>query len=98
MALKIKWSKLADRNFDKIIDYLLVEWGEKVAGSFVKTTYDLQKLLSEYPEIGTMENAEKGIRGITIVKQINIFYKIRKDKIIILNFHDNRQHIQKRRI
>src|SRR5665647_627047 len=91
MALKIHWTKRADKKFDKIIDYLLVEWNEKVTKSFVKNVYDLIDILAEYPEIGTLENKEKGIRGLTIVKQVNIFYKFQDDQLIILNFFDNRK-------
>lgn len=30
MALKVKWSKYADQSFDRILEYLQAEWGEKV--------------------------------------------------------------------
>ena len=97
MALEIRWSKQADKKFDKILEYLLEEWGGKVTRSFVKKVYDFLDILSEFPEIGTIENKEKGIRGFTIVKQVNIFYKINGDKIILLDFFDNRQDPGKRR-
>ncbi|MBT3422498.1 MAG: type II toxin-antitoxin system RelE/ParE family toxin [Bacteroidetes bacterium] len=97
MALEIHWSKRADKKFDKIIEYLESEWGEKVTHNFVKKVYDFLDNLSELPTIGTIENKEHNIRGFTIVKQVNIFYKIKNDKIIILNFIDNRQNPVKRR-
>ncbi|MFZ4465419.1 MAG: type II toxin-antitoxin system RelE/ParE family toxin, partial [Bacteroidales bacterium] len=59
MALKIKWSKKADRSFDKIIEYLTKEWREKVSKAFVRKAFDLLEILSEFPEIGTVENKEK---------------------------------------
>ena len=40
MALELVWSKRADKKFDKIIDYLLKEWGEKTTSAFVKKVYD----------------------------------------------------------
>lgn len=36
MARVIKWSKNADKKYDKIVDYLYTEWGENVTKSFVK--------------------------------------------------------------
>ena len=36
MALKILWTRLADRKFDKIVNYLLDEWNQRVTESFVK--------------------------------------------------------------
>jgi len=76
MALEILWTKQADRKFDKIINYLLNEWNQRVTESFVKKVYDSIDILSEFPELGTIEHQEKGIRGFTIVKQINVFYKV----------------------
>jgi len=97
MALEVQWSKRADRKFDKIIEYLLIGWSERVTRSFIKRVYDLIETLSEFPEIGTIENKEKGIRGFTIVKQVNIFYKVSGNRIIILDFFDNRQAPEKKR-
>ncbi len=97
MALKIYWTKRADKKFDQILDYLLEEWGESVAKAFTRKVYDFLDILSEFPEIGTIENKEKGIRGFTIIRQVNLFYRISGDKVILLNFFDNRQHPRKKR-
>jgi len=97
MALKIQWTSRADKKFDLILDYLLVEWNQKVTVSFVRNVYDIIDILAEYPEIGTLENPEKGIRGLTIVKQVDIFYKVNGDQLIILNFFDNRQDPKEKR-
>jgi hypothetical protein len=48
-------------------------------------------LLTEFPEVGTLENNDLNIRGFVIVKQLTIFYQIRDNEIILLNFYDNRQ-------
>jgi plasmid stabilization system protein ParE len=92
MALTIYWSKRADKKFDKIIAYLEQEWGEAVTQAFVRKVYDFLDILLEFPELGSFENAERNIRGFVIVKQLTIFYKITEDRIIILNFFDNRQN------
>jgi plasmid stabilization system protein ParE len=97
MALDIHWTRQADRKFDKIIVYLLDEWNQRVTESFVKNVYDTLDTLAEFPDIGTVEHKEKGIRGFTIVKQINTFYKVSDNKLIILNFFDNRQSPKKKR-
>jgi plasmid stabilization system protein ParE len=46
MALDIHWSKRADKKFDKILEYLLEEWGEKITRSFVRKVYDFLDILS----------------------------------------------------
>ena len=97
MALTIKWSKRADKKFDQILDYLSTEWGDQITKNFVKKVYDFLDLLIEYPEIGSIENKEKEIRGFTLVKQVNIFYRIKNNTIIILDFFDNRQDQKKKK-
>lgn len=98
MALEIYWSTRADKKFDRILEYLTLELGERITISFVKKVYEFLDILAEFPEIGNLENKEKGIRGFTIVEQINIFYKIDDSKIILLNFFDNRQNPKKKRL
>ena len=97
MALEIHWTRQADRKFDKIIAYLLNHWNEQVTKSLVKKVYDSIDILAEFPEIGAIEHKEKEIRGFTIVKQINVFYKVSDNKLIILDFFDNRQAPEKKR-
>ncbi|MCX6257782.1 MAG: type II toxin-antitoxin system RelE/ParE family toxin [Bacteroidia bacterium] len=91
MALDIFWSKQAAERFDSIIEYLDDIWGEHSVSLFVKKVHDFLKILSEFPEIGSLENKGLNIRGFVIIKQITIFYQIRDKKIILLNFYDNRQ-------
>ncbi len=96
MALKIYWTKRADKKFDQILDYLLEEWGGSTVKAFTRKVYYFFDILSEFPEIGTIENKEKGIRGFTIIRQVNLFYRILGDKVILLNFFDNRKHPRKK--
>lgn len=98
MALKIVWSKKASIKFDQIISYLIDEWGEKSAKQFIGRVFDFLEILSEFPEIGSVENKEKNIRGFTIVKQVNIYYRIKDDTIVLILFFDNRQNPKKKKL
>ena len=97
MALEIYWSKQADKKFDFIIEHLRLEWGESSIKIFVKKVFDFLDTIKELPEIGTIENKELNIRGFVILKQLTLFYQIRDNKIILLNFYDNRQKPKKRK-
>ena len=98
MALKIVWSKRASLKFDQIITYLIDESSEKSAKQFISKVFDFLEILSEFPEIGSVENKEKNIRGFTIVKQVNLYYRIKNDKIILIIFFDNRQNPKKKKL
>jgi len=91
MALEIKWSKRADNSFDRIIDFLRNEWGDQVVRTFVKKTYDFLEILAEFPEIGSIQVKERGIRGFAIIKQVIVFYKIKGKSIILIDLFDTRQ-------
>ena len=97
MAFKIKWTTRADVKFDNILQYLTTNYGEQVTKNFINKVYDFLDILSEFPEIGSIENQEKSIRGFTIVKQINIFYRIKGETIILLDFFDNRKNPKSKR-
>jgi len=97
MALEIVWTSRAERKFESLLEYLLEEWGEQVTKNFARKVYSFLDLLSEFPSLGSLENEEKGIRGFTIVKQVNLFYTISGDKIVLLNFFDNRQNPEKKK-
>ena len=81
MALEIRWTTRADIKLDHLIIYLETEWGESVVKAFMKKLYDFLEILSEFPEIGTIQYPEKNIRGFTLTKQINVFYKIESEYI-----------------
>jgi plasmid stabilization system protein ParE len=66
MALKIVWSKRASKRFDNIVSFLVNAWGEKSAKDFIINVFDFLETLSEFPEIGSVENKEKNIRGFTL--------------------------------
>ena len=97
MALTIYWSKRADSKFDRIIEFIHNEWGETVTKAFVKKVYDFLDILEEFPEIGALENKERNIRGFVIVSQLTLFYKIQDNKIILLNFFDNRMNPKRKK-
>jgi len=92
MALKIYWSNSADEKFEQIIAYLNKNWGEKVTSNFVNNVFDFLEILKKFPKIGSIEYEEKNIRGFVIVKQVTLFYRIHNNKIILLDFFDNRSN------
>jgi plasmid stabilization system protein ParE len=90
MARQIVWTKRATDKFNKIITYLENEWGQLVTKNFVKKTYDIIELISDQPDLGTLENSEKNIRGFLLTKHNRLFYRTTDKEIILLNFFDTR--------
>ena len=91
MAKTIIWNRRASNSFNSIIQYLQEDWGERVTRNFVVRTYQIIDLLAQNPEMGLIEHANRQIRGFVITKHNTLFYRIENDKLILLNFFDNRQ-------
>ena len=96
MALNIRWTTRADIKLDQLIIYLESEWGESVVKAFMRKLYDFLEILSEFPEIGSMQYPEKRIRGFALTKQVTIFYKIDSNYIVLLDIFDNRSDPKKK--
>jgi plasmid stabilization system protein ParE len=96
MVKTIVWNRRAINSFNSIIAYLQNEWGDKVTKHFVTRTYQIIDFLAQHPEMGTLENYEKQIRGFVITKHNTLFYRVEDKQIILLNFFDNRQHPSKK--
>ncbi len=96
MELKIRWTKRASSSFDKTVEYIEKEWGDRSAKKFIKKVNRLLIILKKQPDIGKLEIEDKGIRAFVFSRQNTVFYRIKSDKLILLKFFDNRQDPKKR--
>ena len=97
MAKSIVWNKRARTRFDQIISYLKSDWNENVTRNFVVRTYQLVELLADYPDLGTLEDESRNIRGIILTKHNILFYRYTEDEITILNIFDTRRSPSKKK-
>ena len=94
--MRILWTKKSQSRFQEIKTYILTEYGELPSAKFRNKVFDFLELLERFPELGTLEVAEKNIRGFQISQQTRIFYRINKDHISLLTFFDSRQDPKKK--
>jgi len=66
--MRIFWTKKSQTRFDEINSYLLSEFGEKSSIKFKNRVFDFLELLERFPELGTLEVADKNIRGFQLSK------------------------------
>jgi plasmid stabilization system protein ParE len=91
MALEIRWTPQAIESLDKIAKYLSENWSSVVCQKFMAKTKAQIKLLSIFPRLGKVQNADKDIRALLLVKQVSLFYRIENNTIILIDFFDNRR-------
>ena len=96
MALQVVVSKRAAKNLDKILAYIHSEFGENITIKITKKVFSCIELIAEFPDVGTVEVKENGIRGFLIKRQLKIFYRVKKNRLIIINLFDTRQHPKKK--
>jgi len=94
--MKISLTKRAEKSYHSIKSYIADEWGESVSGAFEQKAIDFLNLLEDFPELGSVEMPEKQIRGFQLTKQTRVFYRVKKEQIVILSFFDVRQNPEKK--
>lgn len=94
--MEIFLTKRANSKLIEIRDRIRNEWGDNVAQAFEDRVNGFFEVLKYFPEIGSIELAEKSIRGFQISKQTRVFYRVKGEKIIILNFFEVRQDPRKK--
>jgi plasmid stabilization system protein ParE len=88
--MKVIWTPKAEKSLVEVVEFLTEHWGIKAARSFVLLTEDLTDKLSRFPELGPVEDEEKGIRGILLTPHNRLFYRIKGEAVVILSVFDTR--------
>jgi len=91
MSKPIIWSPLAENDFESILDYLQIHWGNKVVSDFIVITEGVISQIATNPTQFPLINKKKQVRKCVITKHNTLFYRNRKDYIDILRIFDTRQ-------
>ena len=94
--MKLVWTEKAQRRIGEVLEYIEREFGTKARQTFIEKTQDFTRILIEFPEMGTLEIKEENLRGFQLTNQTRVFYRVKKNCIIILTLIDSRQNPKKR--
>ena len=95
MAYRIIWTENAREDLKNIIDYLKREWSVKAAKNFIEKLDFILDILIVSPHIGMKSHKVKSVQQILITKHNKLYYQIKGQDIILLDFFDTRQHPDK---
>ncbi|MEO5944991.1 MAG: type II toxin-antitoxin system RelE/ParE family toxin [Ferruginibacter sp.] len=95
MAYQIIVKKRFTNRVQKILAYLEEVWSHKIAVEFLLKIDRRIALLATQPYIGALSSKVKDIRGLLITRHNRLYYKIKGDKVIILNMYDTRINLKK---
>ncbi|SDH18987.1 Plasmid stabilization system protein ParE [Dyadobacter soli] len=91
MNMPVRWTAEAEKSFTDIIAHLETNWSEKEVRKFIRKTKDVLKQISVFPLMYEASRARPGVRKGFVTKQCTLFYKVKKDHIVLLSFWDNRR-------
>ncbi len=94
MALEIKWTKIANNDLYNITTYLEQYLSADSLIVFIDSVFKCLDQISEFPEIGIVENKRKKMRSFLINKNCRVFYRITEIEVILLAFIDTRSNPQ----
>lgn len=94
MSHRIKWTFRAKNDYLLILDYLEENWTKKELLKFTaktsKTIVQISKTPKAFPA-----SKKRNIRKCVLIKQVSIYYRIKKSEIELLTFWDNRRKPKK---
>lgn len=90
MSLQSFWTPEAEDSFLAITEYLAKTWGLRVADVFVSDVLHTLALLEKFPGGGVVEVPALGIQSIPVARQIRLFYAVKGDHLLVLEFIDTR--------
>ena len=96
MALEVVWTERASLQFDQIKAWVHDPEKEEVLSSFVNHVFNILDLLSVFPEMGMVEDKQKGIRGFLVSRHHRLFYRLTSKQLIILAIFDQRMDQRKK--
>jgi toxin ParE1/3/4 len=90
IAYKVIVTKKADKDEEKIYNYISKEFGQIYADKFRDKLIELFKLLSKQPLLGRPAKNNAMLRVYIFSKQNKLVYKVTETEIIILRLLNNR--------
>lgn len=95
MDYKIVWTDNAIEDYHRVINYLLLEWSEKVALNFILVVEETERLILQLPLSGKIAYKDISIRGKLVTKHNKIYYRIIENTIQVLQMRDTRLSLDK---
>ncbi|XCF07011.1 type II toxin-antitoxin system RelE/ParE family toxin [Tamlana crocina] len=95
MSRKVVISKTAEKKLEKLFEYLIAEWSDKVKREFVEKLDSSIEIVKNQPEIFPESKKGKGLRKCVITKQTTLYYRYNSKRINIVTIFDTRQHPNK---
>lgn len=85
------WSPSAESDFESILNYLTLNWNNKIVNRFINKVDDTIDLILKDPKTFPLVNIDLQVRKSVISKHNTIYYREKAQKIEIIRLFDSRQ-------
>lgn len=92
---KVFLSPFAEYKLEKVLDYILEEFGQASRTKFLKEFTKHIRKIEKNPEIAPKSNLLKGVHKNVVTKQSTFYYLISGKEIHVITLTDNRQSPKK---
>ena len=95
MSLEIRISRLAEKHLESLINYLEINWPEKVKIDFLKKLDNAIETIKLFPEAFPLSKEKNGLHKFILTPHNTIYYRIEPNRIEIVLIFDSRQNPKK---
>lgn len=95
MFRNAKFSDIADKNLQILLEYLVENWSLKVKSDFIIKLDATIEMLKSNPESFPKSKKQKGLHKFVITKQTTLYYTFNSKEIFIITLFDTRQNPNK---
>ena len=92
---KIKLSKTASDRLEKLLEYLELEWSNKVKEDFIKKLDKSLAVIQRFPGSCPQTDFVNGLHMLVVTKQTSLFYRYDSELITVITIFDNRMNPSK---
>jgi plasmid stabilization system protein ParE len=95
MTYRLNWTRRATETYNQNLDYLALNWEEKVYSDFVSRVDVVINNITRYPKMYVLIDSNRSIYRCVVTKHISLFYQVTEDVISLLVFWNNFQQPEK---
>ena len=95
MPKPVIWSSQADKDFERILDYLAQEWEDSVSAKFLDLVDILLKQIAINPRQYPLIHKSLNIRKCVVTKHNTLYYRNKRTVVEVLRIYDTRQDPEK---
>ena len=95
MPKPVIWSTQADKDLERILDYLAQEWENSVSAKFLDLVDFLLKQIAINPRQFPLIHKSLNIRKCVVTKHNTLYYRNKRTVVEVLRIYDTRQDPEK---